>query len=265
MKHEILSLLSPQYPWGELFSYLPETDSTNNQLKLLAQRGAPQGTALAADHQTGGRGRRGRSFFSPEGVGIYLSLLLRPACTPAQLMHLTCATGVAMCDAVEAVTGLRPGIKWTNDLVYGRRKLGGILTELGFTPQGGLDYAVIGIGINCCQQPADFPPEIRDMAGSLAMMSGKDIDRAQVAAEMLSALFQMSQTLLTGKDAMIAQYRKDCVTLGQEVSLVQGEEIRHAHALTVDGSGALVVRFPDGHEETVNSGEVSVRGMYGYL
>lgn len=265
MKNEILSFLSPQYPWGEILTYLPETDSTNTQLKRLAREGAPQGTALVSGHQTVGRGRKGRSFFSPEGVGIYLSILLRPRCEAAELMHLTCAAGVAMCDAMEGIAGQRPGIKWTNDLVCGKRKLGGILTELGFTSQGGLDYAIIGIGINCCQQKEDFPPEIRDMAGSLAMMSGQEVNRAQVAAAMLEALFQMNETLLTGKERMFHQYRKDCVTLGRDVSLVCGEEVRHAHALTVDDSGALVVRFPDGHLETVNSGEVSVRGMYGYL
>ena len=265
MKNEILSFLSPQYPWGELLTYLPETDSTNTQLKRLAREGAPQGTALVSGHQTVGRGRKGRSFFSPEGVGIYLSILLRPRCEAAELMHLTCAAGVAMCDAMEGIAGQRPGIKWTNDLVCGKRKLGGILTELGFTSQGELDYAIIGIGINCCQQKEDFPPEIRDMAGSLAMMSGQEVNRAQVAAAMLEALFQMNESLLTGKERMFHQYRKDCVTLGRDVSLVRGEEVRHAHALTVDDSGALVVRFPDGHLETVNSGEVSVRGMYGYL
>lgn len=265
MKDEILSCLSPQYPWGELVTYLPETDSTNTQLKRLAREGAPEGTALVSGHQTVGRGRKGRSFYSPEGMGIYLSILLRPKCEAADLMHLTCATGVAMCNAMESITGVRPGIKWTNDLVFGKRKLGGILTELGFTPQGKLDYAVIGIGINCRQQPQDFPPEIRDMAGSLAMMSGQAVSRAQVAAAMLDSLYQMRQTLLTGKDAMFTKYRRDCVTLGQPVSLVRGEEVRHAYALTVDNSGALVVRLPDGQEETVNSGEVSVRGMYGYV
>lgn len=265
MKNKILSHLSPGYPWGDSLIWLPDIDSTNNRLKVLAAQGAPQGTALVAGHQTGGRGRKGRSFFSPEGVGIYLSILLRPQCEPVQLMHLTCATGVAMCDAMQRVTGLRPGIKWTNDLVFGKRKLGGILTELGFTPEGGLDYAVIGIGINCCQQETDFPPEIREMAGSLAMMAGKEIDRAQVAAAMLEALHQMSETLLTGKDTMFTQYRKDCVTLGHPVSLVRREEVRHAVAETVDEDGALVVRYPDGHREAVNSGEVSVRGMYGYI
>lgn len=265
MQNQILSYLSPRYPWRENLAYFPEIDSTNNRLKLLAAQGAPQGTALVAGHQTGGRGRKGHSFFSPEGVGIYLSILLRPRCQAVQLMHLTCATAVAMCDALQSVTGLRPGIKWTNDIVFGSRKLSGILTELGFTPQGELDYAVIGIGVNCCQQETDFPPEIRDMAGSLAMMTGKEIDRAQVAAAMLDSLFQMNETLLTGKEAMFTRYRKDCITLGHPVSLVRGEEVRHAYAQDVDENGALVVCCPDGHLEAVNSGEVSVRGMYGYL
>ncbi len=265
MKKEILSHLSPQYPWGERLHFLPETDSTNSQLKALALQGAPEGTALIAGRQWGGRGRRGRSFYSPPGMGIYLSLLLRPNCAPADLMHLTCAAGTAMCQAVEAAIGLRPGIKWTNDLVYQKRKLGGILTELGFTPQGALDYAIIGIGLNCCQQKEDFPSEIQSFAGSLSMAAGTEVDRARVAAAMLESLWHMSGTLLTGKDSLLEQYRRDCITIGQDISLIRGEEIRYGHAIGVDSAGALLVRFSDGTAEAVSSGEVSVRGMYGYL
>ena len=231
----------------------------------MARQGAPHGTVLIADHQTGGHGRRGRSFHSPEGVGIYLSMLLRPNCRPGELMHLTCATAVAMCDAVETATGLRPQIKWTNDLVSGRQKLGGILTELGLTPQGMVDYAIIGIGINCCQQKEDFPADIQDIAASLSMVTGKVVDRARVAAAMMDALYHMDETLLTGKDAMLMAYRQNCITIGPDISLVRGDEVRHGHALDVDAEGALIVRFPDGHTEAVNSGEVSVRGMYGYV
>ena len=131
-------------------------DSTNTYLKQLAEAGAEGGTAVIAHSQTGGRGRLGRSFHSPAGSGIYLSYLLRPNCKPEGLMHLTCAVAVAMCDAVEKTTGLRPGIKWTNDLVWQKRKLGGILTELGFE-NGLVSYAVVGIGINCTQTEEDFP------------------------------------------------------------------------------------------------------------
>ena len=241
-------------------------DSTNTLAKRLAAEGAPQGTVLIADRQTGGRGRRGRSFHSPGGCGIYMSVILRPSCSPTELMHLTCAAAVAMCDALETSAGIRPGIKWTNDLVCGKRKIAGILTELGLRPDGITDYAIIGIGINCCQTEADFPEDIRSMAGSLYSVTGRVIDRAAVAAAMLKALHRMNERLLTGKAEIMEHYRADCVTLGKEISVVKADGIpRHATALDIDEEGALIVKFPDGRTETVNSGEVSIRGMYGYL
>ena len=264
MKQEILSHLSADYPWKEHFHWFPEIGSTNDHLRTLARQGAPHGTVLIADRQTNGHGRRGRSFQSLGGMGVYLSLLIRPDCAPTDLMHLTCATAVAMCNSVESAVSFRPGIKWTNDLVYQKHKLGGILTELGFTAQGKLDYAIIGIGINCCQKQTDFAEEIQSFAGSLSMITGNPVDRAKVAAAMMQALCQMDRDLLTKKDDMLESYRKDCITIGQEISLVRGEEIRHGLALRVDDAGALVVRFPDGSVEAVNSGEISVRGMYGY-
>lgn len=265
MKDSILAQLSPAYPWKDRLHWFESIDSTNDHIRSLAKAGAPHGTAVLAGHQTSGHGRRGRSFHSPEGVGVYLSILLRPGCAPTELMHLTCATAVAMCDAVENAAGIRPGIKWTNDLVCGKRKLGGILTELGFTANGMVDYAIIGIGINCRQSAGDFPEDIRDMAGSLAMVTGRDIDRSRVAAAMLEALLQMDAALLTGKADTLRRYREDCVTLGQSVVLVRGEEKRYGKALEIDENGALIVEFDHGNREIVNSGEVSVRGMYGYV
>lgn len=265
MKEQILQYVSPDYPWKDRFHWLPEVDSTNDYLKRIAVEGAPHGTVVLSDHQTGGHGRRGRSFLSPPGVGLYLSILLRPACPPIQLMHLTCAAGVAMCDAIEESVGFRPGIKWTNDIVCGKRKLGGILTELRLSPRGLVDYAIVGIGINCSQTLQDFPPEIREVAGSLSMVTGQAVDRFRVAAAELNALYHMSRGLLSEQEATLTQYRKDCITIGQEVSLVRGDEVRHGKALDVDSQGALIVLFPDGHLEAVNSGEVSVRGMYGYV
>ena len=265
MKHEILSHLSPEYPWKDRFDFLDTVNSTNTRLKAMAMDGAPHGTVVAADRQTGGRGRLGRVFLSPAGVGMYLSILLRPQCEPGALMHLTCASAVAMCDAVETAVGVRPRIKWTNDLLYGKRKLAGILSELGFTSQGTVDYAIVGIGVNCCQKPEDFPPEILGTACSLQTMTGKPIDRARVAAAMMDALFRMDKDLFSGKEALLAQYRRDCVTIGREISLVRGDSIRHGKALDVDDEGALIVAFPDGHTEAVSCGEVSIRGMYGYV
>lgn len=265
MKQRILSCLSPEYPWKDRILYTPVTGSTNDDLKALARQGAAHGTALIAGSQTGGHGRMGRSFHSPEGAGIYLSMLLRPQCLPMELMHLTCAAAVAMCDAVEQSAAFRPGIKWTNDLVWGRKKLGGILTELGLSPKGTVDYAIIGIGLNCCQQAEDFPPELRNMAASLSAAAGTGIAPAAVAAAMLDALHRMDEALLTRKADLLERYRTDCITLGQEISIVRGEDIRHATALSVDDQGALVVAYPDGSREAVNAGEVSIRGMYGYV
>ncbi|MBR2047973.1 MAG: biotin--[Oscillospiraceae bacterium] len=254
------------HPWASLIQVFDEVDSTNTLAKTLAAQGAPEGTILIADRQTGGRGRLGRSFLSPGDVGVYYSLILRPGCSPGELMHLTCATAVAMCEAAEEAFGFRPGIKWTNDLVVGRKKLGGILTELSLNPKTGLvDWAVVGIGINCRQREADFDPSIRDMACSAAMVLGQDADRNVLIGTMTKALHRMSVTLLAAKDAILEQYRRDCVTLGKQISVVRGDEVFHALALSVDPEGGLVVRLEDGTEQTVNSGEVSIRGFYGYI
>lgn len=252
-------------PWREKIQFFDTITSTNDVLKQLALQGAPEGTTLVADCQTGGRGRMGRTFLSPSGVGIYLSVLLRPPCKPTELMHLTCASASAACSAIEQTSGFRPGVKWTNDIVYNKRKLAGILTELGLNQDGTTAYAIIGIGFNCNQQLRDFPPAIQDVAGSLKMVTGKETDRALLAAKMIEALYQMNRELLSDRAGILARYRQDCITLGQEISLVRGDEIRHGKALDVDDNGALVVRYEDGTIEAVNSGEVSVRGMYHYV
>lgn len=251
-------------PWRVyLFS---EVDSTNTRLKEMAKVGSPAGTVLVADRQTGGRGRLGRSFLSPGGVGVYLSALIRPDCAPTELMHLTCAVAVAMCDAVENAFGFRPGIKWTNDLVVGNKKLGGILTELGLDPKTGrVSYAILGIGINCGQTETYFDESIRDMATSARMVLGREADRNRLIAEMVLALENMDRTLLASPDAMLGRYRADCITLGREISILRGDEVRHARALDIDREGGLIVRYDSGEIGTVTSGEVSVRGLYGYI
>lgn len=265
MLEEIIAKLSPENPWRDRIQYFDTITSTNDVLKQLAGQGAAEGTILVADCQTGGRGRLGRTFLSPSGVGIYLSVLLRPNCSPGELMHLTCASASATCDAVERSAGFHPGIKWTNDIVYKGRKLSGTLTELSIHPHGSTAYAVIGTGINCNQSPEDFPPEIREMAGSLKMVTGKEIDRALVAAKLIDAWYDMSRKLLTNREEILAAYRKDCITLGRNISVIQKDHVRHGRALDVDEAGALLVRFEDGSVEAVNSGEVSVRGMYHYV
>ena len=208
----------------------------------------------------------GRSFSSPAGLGVYLSVILRPECAAQELMHLTCAAAVAMCDAVESAAGFRPGIKWTNDLVYGTKKLGGILTELSADSKSGLiDYAVVGIGINCNQSMEDFPPELRSIATSLSLVNGQPMAPTRLAAAMIGALVTMDQALLTQKPHVMAAYRNDCVTLGREVVFLQTQQEYPATAVDLDENGGLIVRLRDGSFRTVTSGEVSVRGMYGYI
>ena len=261
---KILSFLPETCPFREHLHYVPTIGSTNDTLKQWALEGAPHGTLLIAGEQTRGKGRLGRSFHSPEGTGVYLSLLLRPHCRPEQLMHLTCAAAAAMVEAIEEAALFRPSIKWTNDLVFGQKKLGGILTELSLNSSG-LNFCIIGIGINCLQKPEDFPPELQDMAASLSMIAGKPVAPARLAAAMIQALARMDETLLTGKEDMLRSYRENCITLGSEISLVRGREIRHGKALDIDEDGALIVEFAPGKTETVSSGEVSIRGMYGYV
>jgi len=266
MKQQIIHYMKESCPWQDSLLWFDSIDSTNTRAKELAAEGAPHGTVLIADRQTGGRGRLGRSFHSPGGGGIYLSLILRPNCTPSELMHLTCAAAVAACEAVENTCGIRPGIKWTNDLVWGKRKLAGILTELALSPAGTVSYAVIGIGINCCQKETDFPPEIREMAGSIRSVTGKEIDRAKVIAALLDELYRMDRQLLADRRGIMDRYRANCITPGREVSVVKADgSVRHGTALDVDEEGGLVVAFADGSRQTVTSGEVSVRGMYGYV
>lgn len=252
-------------PWGQQLHFYETVDSTNTQAKVLAKAGAPHGTVLLSAGQTGGRGRMGRQFVSPPGMGVYLSVVLRPQCPPAQLMHLTCAAAVAMCDAVEAVTGFRPGLKWINDLVGNGRKIGGILTELSVDTATGLtEYAVIGIGINCCQQLQDFPPELQTLAGSLAMVTGQPVSIAVLAGAMIDSLYRMSQELFD-KASLLCRYRRDCITLGKQVVIHGQDGPIQGLATAVSEDGELCVTLPDGATVTVSSGEVSVRGLYGYI
>lgn len=261
----VSALLPPGHPWGQHILYLPQVDSTNTYAKALARRGAVHGTAVIAGQQSGGRGRMGRSFSSPAGLGLYFSLILRPHCPPQQLMHLTCAAGLAAATAVERACGISPGIKWINDLIVDGKKLGGILTELAIDPATKLvDYAIIGIGINCLQQREDFPAPLRDMATSLALCGAK-IDIAEMAAQLIRALSALDECLLQDKAALMARFSEKCITVGKQVSLIRGDQVCHATALGIDPDGALLVRYADGRCEAVACGEVSVRGLYGYL
>lgn len=266
MIQQILSVLPGDHPWQNTLICYDTLPSTNDTAKALARQGAAEGTVVIAAGQTAGKGRLGRSFHAPGGKGVYLSVILRPGCKPEDVMHLTCAVAVAMCNAVENCCGLRPKIKWTNDLVVGNRKLGGILTELSVNPKTGLvDWVVAGIGINCLQAADDFPEDIKDIATSLFLQTGKDIQPGMLAGHMILQMQTMRTQLLTEKAALLQTYRTDCMTLGQPVVLLRGDTKRYGTALDLDSNGGLIVRFDDGTVQTVDSGEISVRGLYGYV
>lgn len=263
---EIRGFLGPTAAVGRELRCFQELDSTNNYLKSLAD--APDGLAVTAESQTAGRGRMDRSFQSPRGQGIYLSVLLRPPLPPDRLPPMTALAGVAVCAAVERVCGVRPGLKWPNDPVLNGKKLCGILTELSLEAETGrVQSLVLGVGINVGQGPEDFSPEVREVATSLLQVLGKPVSRPRLTAALLEELDRAYAALLAGDlSAYLAAYRRRCVNLGKTVQLIPfgGGARETAQAVDVDGEFSLVVRGADGRERTVRSGEVSVRGLWGY-
>ena len=249
---EIRRFLGETARVGRTLVCLAEVDSTNLRARQLAAEGAADGTVVVADRQTAGRGRLGRSFQSPGGQGIYLTALLRPDLPPERLSPVTAMAGVAVCRAVERLCGVSPGPKWPNDPVLDGKKLCGILTELSLEGETArVQELVLGIGINVSQRPEDFTPEVREIATSLVQALGHAVSRPALAAGE------------TGP--YLAEYRRRCVNLGRTVRLLRpdgGGET--AEALDIDEEFGLVVRRPDGAVKTVRSGEVSVRGLYGY-
>ena len=243
---------------------MEEIDSTNSYLKREALCGAPHGTVAVANGQTAGRGRMTRSFLAPPGKGVYLSILLRPHLPPLDLMCVTGMTAVAVCNAVERTAGVRPGIKWTNDLVLNGRKLCGILTEMALETESGLtQYVVIGAGVNVSHTPEDFGPEVSQMATSLAQ-EGYTVTRSALAAAMIEELYRLSDALGGGLAPWVDAYRRDCVNIGKPVRLMWTDRKVQGTALDIDDQFGLVVRLDDGSVTTVRTGEVSVRGLYGY-
>ena len=261
---------------GDRYAHLPYSrqasvrcfgviDSTNSYLKREAVTGAPSGLVAVANDHTAGRGRSGRRFFSAADCGIYLSVLLRPHCEPQKTMTLTAHAAVAVCEAISRTCGVETEIKWTNDVILNGRKLCGILTEITLEAETGLvDSVVIGIGVNVNYKPDDFPEDLRAVAGSIFSETGVRVDRARLAAEMILALDRMSKAWEQNPHAYLDAYRNRCTTTGKEVRVIRGSTVRDAFALEITDDFALRVRYADDSEEVLNSGEVSVRGLYGY-
>lgn len=251
---------------GRTREHLLCVDSTNAYLLRAAQEGAPEGLVVVAAQQTMGRGRCGRVFQSAAEKGLYLSALLRPQLPPERVFPLPALCAVAACNAVEHVCGVRPGIKWTNDLVLNGKKLAGILAEMDIDGKtGALRAVVLGIGINVCQMREDFSGEVADMATSLAMETGKDVAFRALEEALLDELNEAYDALDGDITPFLTQYRRDCITLGHEVRILRGASVRTAWAEDIDEDFSLLVRLSDGKREHISCGEVSVRGLYGYV
>lgn len=248
-EERLRTLLGPERA-GDIF-WLRSTDSTNRQLKTLAESGTAAGTVLLADAQTAGRGRSGRQFASPMGKGLYLSCLLRPEIVPGELGKLTPRAAVAVRRAVEAVCGLEADIKWVNDLLCHGRKLCGILTEGAFR-DGEFGFAVLGVGLNVSALPGDLPPELWETATSIYRETGTIPDRAELAAEIIRELDRLPGLWDSGGEAYYEEYRTHCVTLGKQVRLSTGES---GLAAALDRDYSLLLRAADGTETRIRSGE----------
>lgn len=234
-----------------------ETLSTNTALRALAEAGAPEGTVYIAQSQTGGRGRMGRSFYSPAGTGLYLSLLLRPVSwKPARAAQLTAAAAAAMCEAIREVTGKEPGIKWVNDILLDGKKVCGILTEASFSMESGvLEYAVLGLGVNVYPPEGGFPKELEGVAGAVLDAPGEDV-RNRLAGEFLNRF-------LAGYErpedrSFLDTYRRRSVAVGREVTVLSGGHERRAFAYAVDDDCRLLVRYDDGTEQALSYGEIRI-------
>ena len=236
-----------------------EVDSTNLIAKRLGAAGEPEGAVIVAEAQSAGRGRLGRSFLSPPGTGVYMTLLLRPRMTAADSLWLTTAAAVAVAEAIEAVSGEAAKIKWVNDVYVRDKKVCGILTEAAMDLESGaLEYAVVGIGINVRPPRDGFPEELREIAGAILPADDADADaRSRLTAEVLTRFWRYYQALPA--HPFHAEYCRRSWVVGREVMVFQGANSWPARAVGIDEACRLRVERPDGTVVALSSGEVSVR------
>lgn len=244
-------------------------DSTNIRAKQLAESGEPEGTLVVADEQTAGRGRRGRGWVAEPGVGVWMSLVLRPGLAPVRLSGITLIAALAVNRAIREICQVESQIKWPNDIVLDGKKLCGILTEVS-SESDYIHYAVTGIGINV--NTTQFPPDMKDMATSVYLQTGKRVDRAALIGRFARLYGGYYERFVQDGDlaAFVEEYDQMLVNRDQQVKIYHGmveesdpSQIETGIARGIDESGALLVEV-DGRCKPVVSGEVSVRGLYGY-
>lgn len=259
---EIASVLETK-SLGRNLRFIDEIDSTNNEIRRMAENGAPDGTLAIAEIQTEGKGRRGRAWTSPRGSGIWMSFLLRPDFAPEYASMLTLVAAMAVEKGIREQTGLDCQIKWPNDIVLNGRKICGILTEMS-TEEDSIRYVVVGIGINV--NTKDFPEEISKTATSLAIETGHIVRRAPLVASILKAWEGFYETYKKTLDLSLLkeEYNSHLVNIGREVKVLapKGDYLGISHGIT--DTGELIVET-NGEMREVMSGEVSVRGIYGYV
>lgn len=245
---------------GKPLIFMQEVDSTNAEIKRLAQKGYTQGTTVVAESQNSGKGRLGRMWSSPPGTGLWFSFLLHPQIPPHQIANITLTAGLSVCKAIQNFTGVNALIKWPNDIIIGNKKLCGILTEMSAEAYR-IEYAVVGIGINV--NTSEFPEEIRHKATSLFIETEKQIDRAKLFKNILLEVEKyVDEYLNNSQFDIIDEYKKLCVTLGREVTVTRGKHILNGKAVSVSNEGELIIKKENGEEIYINSGEVTVQGIY---
>ena len=233
---------------------LSETESTNHIAKALAVKGVPEGTLVAAKRQSMGKGRLGRSFFSPEG-GIYMSAVLRPRIPAQRAVLITTCAAVAVARAIEKETGLQAGIKWVNDIFINGKKVCGILTEAGLDFESGMpEYVILGIGINVEQQ--SVPEELKDIVGCLESFTQEPVAKSRLIAAVWNEFSALYEQL--GDAAYMKEYKERSILLGKEVTVLSADGNYTAIVRDIDAEGHLIIES-DGKIEKLSSGEVSVR------
>lgn len=260
---EIKSLMHTDWVAKEVL-YFDTIDSTNTKAQELAEKGYPSGTLVVADKQESGKGRRGRSWVSPSGTGIFMTLMIKPDINPNNASMLTLVAALAVAKAITSVTGEEALIKWPNDIVVNGKKVCGILTEMN-AQFDYINHIVVGIGINVHNE--SFPEEISQMASSLMIEAGgKRFHRAQIIAETMSYFEQYYDTFLETQDlsALVREYDELLVNRNKSVRVLDPKEPFDGKAMGITPKGELIVDTWESRK-LVSSGEVSVRGIYGYV
>lgn len=260
---EIKSLMHTEWVAKEVL-YFDTIDSTNTKAQELAEKGYPSGTLVVADKQESGKGRRGRSWVSPSGTGIFMTLMIKPDINPNNASMLTLVAALAVAKAITSVTGEEAMIKWPNDIVVNSKKVCGILTEMN-AQFDYINHIVVGIGINVHNE--SFPEEISQMASSLMIEAGgKRFHRAQIIAETMSYFEQYYDTFLKTQDlsALVREYDELLVNRNKSVRVLDPKEAFDGKAMGITPKGELIVDTWESRK-LVSSGEVSVRGIYGYV